>query len=405
MKGNIYANGKCRCGGGYMHDENNDGCFCQKCGQQARRGFRARFGKEVLVRFEKYKDARDFLNGLRWKEREGSFDPRDYKGNHPLGFKSQATKWLEFKKVDCKSHNTYRNIKRDINKAIQVWDQQNIKSIGYGDIEDFLYGLKKKNGDPVSDKTRSNTKSVLHDFWAWVVKRERQNGKQLIEMPDFPECKFVLGWRNIIDIDTQQLILKEVKRLTFDINPKIWIGIKWLCTYISIRPGEMISLKERHINVDGVFLIPDNKENDPKIIPILDEDIELYESMPKTLDRDLYFFRHVKGNGSAKPGQKFGKDLLYNWWKEACKNLNIEGVDLYGGTKHSTTTALGAHFSENELMDHGTTHKSNKAFRRYMQADKSKSLTVYQKAQELTKKNGKVIPLKRFKKCDKGVTP
>ena len=38
-------------------------------------------------------------------------------------------------------------------------------------------------------------------------------------------------------------------------------------------------------------------------------------------------------------GTPFGEKYLYKWWKRACANLGIEGVDLYGGTRHSSTVA------------------------------------------------------------------
>jgi hypothetical protein len=43
---------------------------------------------------------------------------------------------------------------------------------------------------------------------------------------------------------------------------------------------------------------------------------------------------------------------------------------------------LGEHYSEGELMKYDTTHKSNKAFRQYMQKKKDKSLQIYQTAQK-----------------------
>ena len=46
------------------------------------------------------------------------------------------------------------------------------------------------------------------------------------------------------------------------INPKVWSGIKWLATYISIRPGELINLREEEIDIKlGHFIIPHPKEN------------------------------------------------------------------------------------------------------------------------------------------------
>jgi len=57
----------------------------------------------------------------------------------------------------------------------------------------------------------------------------------------------------------------------------------------------------------------------------------------------------------------------YHWWKDACANIGIEGLDLYGGTRHTTTTAIA------ELADHvsakkASGHTTNKAFDRYCQA-------------------------------------
>jgi hypothetical protein len=86
---------------------------------------------------------------------------------------------------------------------------------------------------------------------------------------------------------------------------------------------------------------------------------------------------------------------MYNWWMIACRNLNIEGVDLYGGTRHSTASALGNHFSKEELREFGTMHASNKAFERYVQNERDKSIRVYEKVQEM--KEGRVIDIKQGK--------
>ena len=371
MKGSIFSAQRCAiCGGMLSHDENRDGLFCKKHPQISANGkFIVRFGRKITKRFRTYDEATRFLTGLRYETDKGSFDERDYRKNYPLGFETQARKWLKIKILSVKT-NTYRNIKRDIEKAIGIWGQRNIKTIKYPEIEDFLYDLN------VSDKTRANTRSVLHDFWIWLTDREE------IPMPKFPRCDFELGWRNIIDIELQQKIIKEIKEISYHINPKIWIGIKWLATYVAFRPNELRNLKERHINVNGFFVVPSPKEKKPKLIAMLPNDIELYQSMPLGLP-NLYFFRHIKGNGTAKPGGQFGKDYLYKWWKKACSNLGIEGVDLYGGTRHSTTTALSEHFSKEQLRESGTMHSTNEAFERYMQSKKNDSLKVYQKVREI----------------------
>jgi hypothetical protein len=73
---------------------------------------------------------------------------------------------------------------------------------------------------------------------------------------------------------------------------------------------------------------------------------------------------------------------LYKWWKKACNNLRIENVDLYGGTRHSTATALGEKLTPEQIKS-GTLHTTNRAFERYFQGNARNAKLVYQTAQNL----------------------
>jgi hypothetical protein len=159
MRGRIYSEQKFSlCGGILYHDEKRGGLSCKRHPKLAtNKKFIVRFGRSITKRFQSYDEAARFLTGLRYENDKATFDERDYKKGHPLGFETQASKWLKVKKEIVKP-NTYRNLKRDINKAISAWAQRNVKTIKYPEIEDFLYSLK------VSEKTRANTRSVLHDF-------------------------------------------------------------------------------------------------------------------------------------------------------------------------------------------------------------------------------------------------
>jgi hypothetical protein len=63
---------------------------------------------------------------------------------------------------------------------------------------------------------------------------------------------------------------------------------------------------------------------------------------------------------------------------KACQNLGIKDVPLYPGTRHSSVTELGKHFSPEEVMA-GTGHKTSKAFRRYFTvgADRRKQVSLF----------------------------
>ncbi|MCK4619293.1 MAG: hypothetical protein KAT52_05060 [Desulfobacterales bacterium] len=261
--------------------------------------------------------------------------------------------------------------------------QRNIKSIGYGEIEDFLHDQK------VSDKTKANIKSCLHSFFVWVNKREK------IPMPAFPEISFELGWRQIVDKETQQAIIDEVYRISSNINPKIWLGIKWLSTYISVRPTELINIKEKEISIEtGYLLIPHPKEKKAKAVPLIQEDIDILASFPKALPK-LYFFRHPAGISGCRAGEQFGKRYLYKWWKKACSNLGIDGVDLYGGTRHSSAMAL-RQLASPEQIKRSMMTSTNKAFERYFRIESEEVRDVYQ----LTRKGIRVGYQKEASKND-----
>ncbi|MDH3930353.1 MAG: tyrosine-type recombinase/integrase, partial [Deltaproteobacteria bacterium] len=266
-------------------------------------------------------------------------------------------------------------IKNDLKKAGEVWENTNIKEIRYAELEDFLHpsGPEDKLYG-LSPKTRANTKSTLRDFWDWLVKREIIRHH---EVPRFPKVSFHLSIRNTIDKETQERILDELYRLTKDFNIRIWIGIRFLATYVNVRPKELINIRESHIDLQqGRILIPHPKEGKPKYMYLIEEDINLLQSMPRGLP-DLYFFRHLKGNGAARPGQRFGHDYLWKWWKKACSNLGIEGVDLYGGTRHSTVIYLRELGHSPEAVKRASMHSTNKAFERYLQVTASEVRSIY----------------------------
>ena len=67
---------------------------------------------------------------------------------------------------------------------------------------------------------------------------------------------------------------------------------------------------------------------------------------------------------------------LYKWWVKACDNLGIKGVDLYGGTRHSSAKALREFHSPEEIK-RATIHTTNKAFERYFQIELEDVRDIY----------------------------
>ncbi len=394
MLGGIYSDQRCPVCGSILNDDKRKGLFCLRHPQCEATRFKVRFkykGNEILRRFRDYRSAQRFLTGLRFHVDQGTFDPRDYQKDNPLGFENLALKWLKYKEKE--GVRCMRNLNGHMGRAIAHWGNTNIKQFGYAEIEDFLLSdslVNEKTGKALSDKTRANIKATLHSFWVWLRKRQVLTPAQV---PGFPEVKYELKWRKIVDKETQETILDEVHRLTYHINPKIWIGIKWLTTYISIRPIELINIKEEDFDLNlGVVNIQYNKEKKPKIVPLLDEDIDLIRSFPQALPH-LYFFRHGKRKGvHGNRRKRFGKDYLYKWWKIACKNLGIEGVDLYGGTRHSSARALREYYSPEQIKK-ASMHSTNAAFDRYFKLELDDVRNVYGRTKKRKERKGEVIKL------------
>jgi len=144
---------------------------------------------------------------------------------------------------------------------------------------------------------------------------------------------------------------------------------------------------------DGMLEISDweriwgYKQEEAKAVPMLSEDIDLVKEFPKALP-DVYFFRHPVGISGCTAGDKFGERYLYKWWKKACKNLGIEGVDLYGGTRHSSAMALRQYVSPEEIR-RAMMHSTNKAFERYFRIESDEVRNIYQLTLSREKQNKK----------------
>jgi uncharacterized Zn finger protein (UPF0148 family) len=292
MKGNIYTDEKCSICGRKINYREKNGLACPNHKKIKATSYRVCFGA-IHKRFNAYEKAERFLNGLRFKQDEGILDERDYKKDNPNSLYNLTRKYLEIKKQTVKQ-KSYNNLSNYMERARLHFGDVNIKSIGYGEIEDFFISQ-----DDISNKTKSNIKSCLHDFYKWLVKRD-----VLKDVPEFPTIKYNLKYRNIITKDTQKEIISEVRKISYNINPKIWLGIKLLATYISIRPGELIKLKEWQIKTDSkIFIFNEKKENKSKIIPMIDADAILIEDIRNHFDNNdngMYFFRHLNDINRAK---------------------------------------------------------------------------------------------------------
>lgn len=374
MLGGVYSKQRCPICKSRFVDDGKKGLFCPDHPDYRATNFFVRF-IGVFRRFSDYQSAQRFLTGLRYEYDKGTFDERDYRKENPLGFQNLTKQWLELRKENMLSIKASFN---HMNYAIGYFGARNIKEIRYAELEDFFHHLKESTN--LSDKTRFNIKTTLHSFWTWAVKRNRDKAQPIL-MPDFPDIKFKLAYRQTVTLDIQDRILDEVGHIA---QRREWLAIRILSTYPKIRPGELWKVKEKDIDLDwGVIRIQHPKSNDPdnyKEIKLLDEDVELIKSLPKGFP-EQYFLRHDEGK---HVGQRYGTNYLNNVWKKACCNLGVSGVSLYPGTKHSTVRGMRKYFRPDEIRK-GTGIVSNKAFERYFMTEYEDELKLYRKRNELRK--------------------
>lgn len=351
MKGSIFTDQKCFCNRNLKHDPSRRGCFCPvHKGNYATR-FIAKCGKRNRKRTTSYDKAESLILG--W-----NFDP---KVTDPLALPCLTASYLKRKKVSVsKSH--YRNISKDLDRVVKHFGARLITSLGYAEWEDFFFPLEDSDSlSGLSRKTVANIRSTVSDLYNWLILRGTIDTR-----PTLPSVKYVLGWRNRISRAEQRQIIAEVYEREPD---RAALAIRMLATYINVRPGELIQIKEGDINLSiGVIRLKADttKEGKDKIIYLTEEDIRILSSYQKAMPH-VPFFRHFQSNGGAKAGDQFSRSYLYRCWKRAANRVGIEGVDLYGGTRHSTVAFLKGTGLSPEQIKRMSQHKTNAAFERYLQ--------------------------------------
>lgn len=385
MKGSIHSDQKCPiCGKKFKHFEPR-GMWCPDHPQCMASRFVVRFGG-LTKRFQSYDLAYRTLTGFRYETDMGKFDIRDYRRNDPLGFSNLAARFIKSKR-HLKGVKKYE---QRLRPAVSAWQNKNVKEIGYADIEDLVNDLRDREYSHSYIYHIVCTIKMFYDWLRATGELEPNQGPR-----KYPPVKNIMAYRKIVNKEQQWAILKEVYRISWDFNPRIYIGILFLATYLKIRPNELRSIKEKHIEIAAQrILIPKPKELLPKYIHLIPEDVELIKNLPWSFP-EMYFLRHEKGNGGAKPGSRFGSDYLQRWWNKACKNLGIEGVSLYPGTRHSSAVDLRKkHSPEAVKRNMGT--RTGKAFDRYLQLTAEEETALCRDA-----RGDNVIPLERKKSDDK----
>ncbi|MBW2321596.1 MAG: hypothetical protein JRF31_12335 [Deltaproteobacteria bacterium] len=147
----------------------------------------------------------------------------------------------------------------------------------------------------------------------------------------------------------------------------------------------------------ATIIIERPKEGNKKQVKMIHLDSEDTELLNRTMlgMPDMYFFRHSSGKGGIQPGSRYGDKYFYKWWVKACKNTRLRGVSLYAGTRHTSATELGQHFSNEQVKD--ATGHASEAFNRYFlnKQARVKKITATLKDIQRNNSNQHLINIKR----------
>jgi integrase len=327
----------------------------------------------TTARFNGYFKAKDFLHAARKALADGTWQAP--KGVKTLGHVQD--KFLDWKldlvkmgRLNTSSVNGYRN---RLNRIVHVLGvSEDASSIRYWHVHGFLY----KSG--FSPKSIYDSYTVFKEMMEWAF-----DMGDITSTPKWPTFEFSLEHdmkrRKTVDKGTQARILHDIHQREWEKRPRLYLAIRFLTTYISLRPSDLLHVKEKDFDRElGLLTITSHKTSRrPKVLRLLPQDVSLFGELPRGMP-DMPLFRNDVPYQGQRAGTGFGQAAFYRAWKRACKNLGIEGVDLYGGTRHSSAIALykDAGVPVEEIRK-ATGHKTSAAFTRYFKLDIDDVLEIH----------------------------
>jgi integrase len=239
-----------------------------------------------------------------------------------------------------------------------------VTEIGFKEIESFTTRCER------SPKTIYETLRCIRELLTWAYRRG-----DLPKMPRFPRYSVAandMQMRDTVTKEEQVTILEKIRENEWERAPRKYIACKMLATYVNIRPGELREVKERDYDRDtGVLTIRHHKTSrtTPKVVKLLDSDRGLIQGLPRGLPEQP-LFRYDESYNTVLAGSPFGVGALYRCWKRAAISVGHGGVDLYGGTRHSSCIALYKEvgLSPEEIRRASGT-RTSRAFMRYLPLD------------------------------------
>jgi integrase len=332
MKGKVRTKERCpKCG--KMFQETLHGLICARCKTRPERYFIDFYHKGRLKIYsdkkgtpiDSYELAHRILEAIRYEVDQHHFDPSLYskKDLREYQFEIRVKKWLDEKLSNPNLAASYTcKLKGFVdNFYVPFFKSLDVRDIRYHHIKGFLGSLPKS----FKSKYMKNILDGLKNFVS-----ELHADEYIPTLPNFPTVSFQSPDIKWIDEETQHAILNAI--------PNEHKDIFLFMFHEGLRPGEVRSLKKKDINLkenivtiqrafSGNVLREVTKTKRIRTIPLSPEVSEMLLLRAHTLLPEAFVF--------TWKGKPYVKDALYRIWIKACTAAKVEGVHLYGGTRHS----------------------------------------------------------------------
>jgi integrase/recombinase XerD len=300
---------------------------------------------------DSFKRTHRLLESIRQEIDRGTFRIDNYLPKEIELFRGRTLfpKWLQ-SKTDV-APTTYREYNR-YTKAYftPYFGMKDLRKITAGDIEDFINSLPFH----LSLKTKKNVSIALHNFFAYLHRREAIHRIPVFPIITPPEVPIAC-----ISRSDQEKTLEYLKK-----HP-----IFSFMVYHPVRPGEARALKVKDFNLQDMTVhierafslkeLRSRKNRKDYYLPIAGAfDI----SVLKNKLPEAFVFTNQEG-------RPYKAENIRRIWHKACKKAGTPHIKLYNGTRHSTATDALKKTSSLYLVSKLLGHSSMKMTEKYARHD------------------------------------
>lgn len=258
------------------------------------------------------------------------------------------------------------------------WRDEHIHEVTFKRLEQWRTDLGKR----VGPKTARNVLGEFHRFLKWLVRCG-----DLERVPEFPEIRYERKAPKILFPDEQRAVLDAI---AFEHR-----GV-FLAMAHTLRPGEA-----RGANLDD--WIPRQRAIHVRrackgleaAAPVLGAKESNWRLVGADDDLAGWIDYRLGRATAAEKLRRSGVPLFPNWrapasgrwshaaitweWQRACKIAGVEGVSVYPGTKHSTSTDLFRRGVDRKTIQHALGHKDDRSTEHYVVLADADTLEVFRR--------------------------